>query len=579
MFYMHIQSRIKISVFFLAALAIAGTCLSGCRKQASDLARYQPVGDTKTDTLFFFNLLPDSSQFQRTGYVLYINDSIRNYFGRGLGVDNLSACYGVPPAVAIASTGGRMTIKVAQYSYRKEIPPVSSPDPARVVCQSTVSIPAHSGSGNVLLYNDAAGTPSIRYMPVSTVDPGPPAPGTFKVRVVNFGYELKDGRGYIFYSQNSKGRQFAVQLQMADSSIVQGNENIAFAGDGPYRQFDYGTYQFLVYNLTTRKYISNSGPMNDIAGTFNISPILLPGIISDPTGNAYNFLYPNFTGNYIGTVNRPTLHVSNTGSYQFSAGGCYTIFVVGSMYAVTMDRQYGPGDLDNYAKVQVVNAAPGQSDLQVTISGGSRQMQIPALPFGGYTPPVIVPAGDVTCTFSAKGQTLYTYNLQVPRLGNYMLCYSTDLKKLPFVFSKSITLTPDDYIFYTAFVPAVYELNKVSCLNLCPDAGNLYFTNTLPVFNNTETPSGGGDLPYKGMADFSPQDGFKPATRFNIRLSAARTDTLANQAVANLLRPFPILPAPGTFSLVAAGLLNADDSSKALRMIMVRHTNYIPKAQ
>lgn len=584
--------------FLIAILAIAGVGVAGCRKQVADLSHYQAIGDTKTDTLRLFNLLPDSSiDYAQHGYVLYVNDSMVTFYGRSLaysggGYYDNAACYGIPIALAIPAGGGTYNLKVAAYTNRVDTPPVMHPNLSRIVCQTTITVPAHSGFGNVFFYDSIPGKAAIRYMPLTTSDPGAPAPGTFKVRVVNYAYALEDEQGYVDAAWNSGGQQYNLQLQTADSAIAKGAENIPFGSSSPYLQYGYGTFQFMVYNASTSSYITNSGPLNDLAGTFDLSPNVPPYEVSNGA-SAYNYLYPNYTNNDINLVPEPTLHYGNIGSYQFSAGGCYTILVLGNMYAVILDRQYSVGSLDNFAKIQLVNAAPGQSDMQVSITAGSLSAQIASLPFGSSADPLIVPAGNVTCTFSSHGQTLYIYSTQVPRLGYYLLCYSTDLKKVPFVFPQVVQVTPDDYGHYSnALYDATFEFNKVTCLNLCADAGNIDFTSAVPIldyygnYTAAEAPvrtidgiANNPDIPYKGSVTLAPTDGIHPATLFNARLSAKRTDSLANDLAASLPNPFPVKPAPGTFTLVTAGLLNATDPSSSMRLIMVKHTNFIPKAQ
>ncbi|HEV2482969.1 MAG TPA: hypothetical protein VGS79_25060 [Puia sp.] len=562
----------------IALFTIAGLAGLGCRKTAGDLSHYQPIPDTKEDTLRMICLLPDSTYpyGPNTGYVLYLNDSLYSYTGRGMYTNN--TVLGLPPAIPISGNGGTYDLKIARYKNTDTLP-LKTPPSSHLLCETQVSVPAHSGFGNLFVY-DSAGAPTIRYIPVSTADPGAPAPHTFKLRVVNFDYQL--GTSYQAITPNSGGTTYPVQLLFQDSAPVPSQENIPFATASQYVQFDYGTYQFLLRNTVTDTLINNSGQMNDITGTFNLSPQLV-GYYANNSYSSYNWLFPNFSTDYVGGPNISTLHAGNIGSYQFAAGGCYSIYVIGNMYTIQLDRQYGVGTLDNYGKLQLVNVAQGTDDLSINISSGGGQNEVQSLAFGSYTEPMIVPAGNVTLTFSSGGQTVYTYSASVPRLANYTFYYGTDLKQVPYVFPESNVITPTDWIINGTNTgpPYVNELVKVSTLNLSPDAGNLYFTSFDPTMGGVE--SGGGasnaGFAFKGSGGEFNYDGIDPPTQFNCRLASTRTDSLANAIAASLPTPFPIAPAPGTYTLVAAGLLDGSDHASQMKLILVKKTNYVPKAQ
>ena len=568
----------------IAFLSIAGLAVLSCRKTAGDLSHYQPISDTKEDTLRLYDLLPDStwpSGGPNTAYILYLNDSLYDFTGRGM--LGTATVHGLPTAIPISGNGGTYDIKIARYMNTDTFP-LHMPPAAHVLCETSVSVPAHSGFGNVFVF-DSAGKPAVRYIPVSTADPGAPAAHTFKVRVVNFDYQLATSYPTVppYVTPNSGGTTYPVQLLFQDSTAVPTQENIPFATASPYVQFDYGTYQFLLKNSKTDSLINNSGPINDMTGTFDISP-LLGTYFANSSYASYNFLFPNYNVQYIGGANLPTLHGSNIGSYQFAAGGCYSIYVMGNMYTVQLDRQYGVGSLDNFGKIQLVNVASGVTDLSVNISSGSGQTRVQSLPFGSYTEPMIVPAGNVTFTFSSGGNTVYTYPVSIPRLANYTFYYGRDLKEVPYVFPETNLISPADWIYNGANPTGAaftYELVKISTLNLSPDAGNLYITSFDPTAGGVE--SGGGTanagFAFKGSGGTLNFDGVTPPTQFNCRLASTRTDSLANAIVASLPTPFPIAPAPGTYTLVAAGLLNGSDRASEIQLIMVKKTNHVPKAQ
>lgn len=573
----------------IALFTIAGLAVLSCRKTAGDLSHYQPSPDTKEDTLRLYNLLPDSTYYvsyspgtgPNTAYILYLNDSLYDFVGRGM--LGTTPVHGLPTDIPISSNGGTYDLKIARYMNTDTFP-LHTPPAAHVFLETSVNVPAHSGFGNIFVY-DSAGKPAIRYIPVSTADPGAPAPHTFKLRVVNFDYQLATSYSAIppYVTPNSGGTTYPVQLLFQDSTPVPGQENIPFAATSSYVQFDYGTYQFLLKNGTTDTLINNSGPLNDMTGTFDISP-LLGTYYQNSSYNAYNWLFPNYDVQYIGGATTPTLHAANIGSYQFAAGGCYSIYVMGNMYTVQLDRQYGVGTLDNFGKIQLVNVAPGNTDLSVNISSGSGQTQVASLPFGNFTEPMIVPSGNVNFTFTSGGQTVYTYSTSIPRLANYTFYYGTDLKQVPYVFPETNLISPTDWIYNganTTGAPFTYEVVKVSYLNLAPDAGNLYMTSFDPTAGGVE--SGGGSsnsgFAFKGNGGVFNFDGVTPPTQFNCRLTSTRTDSLANAVVATLPTPFPIAPAPGTYTLVAAGLLNGSAENSQIKLIMVKKTNYVPKAQ
>lgn len=401
----------------LAALAVI---VSGCKKELTQLSSYHPIDNTKSDTLRIYNLLPDSGSNNNRGYVLYLNDSIRSYAGvisAGYGT-----AYGTPPAVALPAQGGTFTVKLVMYGYYDAVkPPQRLLDTETVVIQKTFTVPAHSGYSNMIFYDDN-GKPAVQYYPVTSTDPGAPSPGKFKIRLINFGYAMADNGPS--YPENSAGAKYAMQMQYADSTAVKGNDNVAFGGTGQYQELEYGTVQFLIRNLTLDNYVNNSGPINDVTGTYN-----LEGLVPYQ-GNVSNSLFPN-VGTYMQYNNLSTVNYQNIGSYPFSAGGCYTILVIGNIYSVSLDRQYEPGVMDNFGKVQVVNANPNQQDMSVKINYTGGEKDIASLPFGQSVDPLTVPAGDVSFTFSSQGKTLYSYNVQVPRLANYTYYYTSDLQGAP----------------------------------------------------------------------------------------------------------------------------------------------------
>ena len=153
-------------MLFAAAITIAGIVSTGCRK-VSDLSHYQPNVDTKSDSLRIFNLLPDSSYSNNVGYLLYVNDSLDMFQGRG--VVDFNSCYGVPTALGIPTEGGTFTLKIA--SWKNSLTPPANADSVQTLCQTTITIPAHSGFGYLFVY-DSATIPVMKYIPTSTADPG-----------------------------------------------------------------------------------------------------------------------------------------------------------------------------------------------------------------------------------------------------------------------------------------------------------------------------------------------------------------------------------------------------------------------
>ncbi|EHQ26392.1 DUF4397 domain-containing protein [Mucilaginibacter paludis] len=563
-------------------LAACVVILPGCKKDKNSLTTFVPADNTKKDTLRLFNLLPDlaADYSKNIGYLVYLNDSLV-YYG---GTDTYQGfTYGVAPAVLIPAGGGTFSLKVTKYEFadqynKKPQPPGKNPDAAAVVLQKTITVPAHSGYSNMVFYDDN-GKPSAQFIPLTASDPGAPAPGKFKVRVVNYGYPMTQIYGTP-HPDNSAGQKYALQMQYADSTVVTGNANLAFGSVGQYSEIPYGTHKFLIYNNTTKKYINNSGPLDDVLNTFNLSPLT--------DYQTSNYLFPCLgPGDQVGLADHSTMHRGNIGSYPFAAGGCYTILVIGDGYAVTLDRRYGAGQLDNFGQVQVVNANPNQPDMAVKVAYDGGQKDVPSLHFGDYTTPQIVPAGNVTLTFTSAGKTLYTYNGQVSRLANISFYYYSELNGLPALLPVSNTISSNDFVKGDPSygIPAKLQLANVGEFNLSPDAGKIFFTLQSVNSGGQEVNMGyyavnDQEVPYKFLGSNSRMsyDTFIPPTKFNARLSAARKDSLATKLVGSLSPPFKTLPAPGTYTLVAAGLLNTNDPAKKIRLIMVKHSNFISKA-
>jgi hypothetical protein len=552
--------------------------LSGCKKTLNELTTYKPIGDTKSDTLLVYNLLVDSSENDYKGYALYVNDSL--YLNLGYGVFPDANVPGVPNSISVPAGGATFNIVLTSTQYNVRTAP-AKPDLTLLVCQKTITIPAQSGFGHLIFY-DSAGKPAISYMPISSADPGAPAPGTFKLRVINFCYDIPPYNNYVDVV-NSAGPQYAMQLQLPDSTVVSGDEKIPFGTASAYKQFTYGTEQFMLYNLGEKIYLNNCGPLNDQTGTFNVEPVV-NNLVNQPT----DYMFPSL---YVGYPDYATTMTGNIGSYPFAAGGCYSIFILGNIYAVSLDRMYGQGSLDNYGKIQLVNANPDQQNVQVTIAtANGQQQQITSLPFGAVAQPIIVPAGDVTCTFTANGQTIATYSSAVPRLGDYTWYFTEDQNNVPTVFPSNVTIDPLDYQPGGYYSSSSVELNHVPFfLNLSPDAGPVFFTENGTATGGAEVPLQQGlpnEIPYKDLVSTLGSytelivDGtYANQTVFGLRLSAGRTDTLASALEATLSNPFGRSPCPGTYTLVAAGKLDATDPAKKLRLIMVQQSNFIYKAQ
>jgi hypothetical protein len=569
-------------ISLLISVTATAIFLQGCKKEAKNLSSYKAIGNTKNDSILVYNLLPDISNNNNEGYLLYLNDSLFTYVGQS---EYYQDTYGAAPALTIPAQGGTFTIKLAAYAYPNPyavpvIPaaPLKNPAASAIVCQTKITVPPHSGYGRLVFY-DSVGTAAVKYMPISTANPGAPAPGTFKIRLINFGYPMPDNGPA--YPANSSGQKYTVQMQYADSTSVPGNSNVPFGGVGTYQQIPYGTEQFLIYNSSNGVYINNSGVLNDVLSTFNLTANRL--YVNDVS----NFLFPS-VGTFYEYGNQSTVEYGNIGSYPFAAGNCYTVMVIGNIYSVSIDRTYGAGTLDNFGQVQVVNTNPNQQDMDVKFVYQGGTTDVASLPFGQYTNPVIVPAGNVSITFSYQGKTVYSYNTQVPRLGNYTYYYCSDLTDIAFVLPESNTITALDYMYGSYYSPPVYQLSKVNFLDLCADAGNIFFTQQsattggLDVGVDQTTPNdpNNSDFVYKGYSGTAVNyDGTIPPTAFNVRLTASRPDSLAAKKVATLTPPFKAIPAPGTYTLVAAGLLNTTDQAKKIKLIMVKHTNFITKAK
>jgi hypothetical protein len=156
-----------------------------------------------------------------------------------------------------------------------------------------------------------------------------------------------------------------------------------------------------------------------------------------------------------------------------------------------------------------------------------------------------------------------------------------DLNHIPFVFATNVAVDGTDYIPPVPYggPPAQQQLATVNTLNLVPDAGNVFFTAVQYTTGTFET-NISGDVPYEGTGTTAAQwDGTIPATYFALHLTTQRSDSLSGAKVADWNTPFPKTPTPGTFTLVAAGRLNATDASQKPRLFLVRHSNFIYKAQ
>lgn len=560
----------------LAGLTII---LPGCKKELSQLSSYRAIGNTKMDSIRIYNLLPDlSGDDSNTGYLVYLNDSLNMYTGLPLASGALT--YGAIPVLTVPAEGGTFNIKLTKYAYDPYntdptlSPPAKHPDTSAIVFQKTITLPPHSGYSNIIFYDSLGKTPAMKLLRSSSADPGAPAPGKFKIRIVNFSYDMTPDQ--------SSGAQYNVQLQYPDSTIVKGDDNIPFAGASDYQEMDYGTKQFLVYNSTTQEYIKNSGPFNDVLTTFDLSPIS-PFIYA-----VTNHLFP-MIGDYQVSFNNGTIQEGNIGSYPFAPGGCYTVMVIGNMYSVALDRRYGPGVQDNVGKIQVVNANPNQQDMEVKITYSGGQSDIHSLPFGKAADPLTVPVGPVSIAFISPNNTVYTYNAQVPRLGDYTYYYTADNNTLPFVFAQANTIVPTDYIYGSSFSIAQYQLIKLTALDLSPDAGPVFFTTQTNIAQGVDTKLNANqvDATFKNPAtqiglsgaNYVMYDGTLPPTAFSVRLSSSRPDSLAGKMTATISPAFTQVPAPGNYTLVAAGLLNTTDPAKKMKLIMVKHTNFISKAQ
>lgn len=555
-------NRYKFWALF-AAVIFTGLIVVSCNKKLSDVSRYDPVSDG-TDTLRIFNLLPDTGMAYSNGpkvggYQLYINDSLYSYVGantRG------QYTFGLPALVAFSQKGGKYALKVTRYVYGSDTPRVKKPDPERVLYQTNIELPAHSGTNNLVFYNGKDNINSV-LLRAGIADPGAPASGKFKVRLANFGYDMRYGSSSGLL--NSAGRKLEVSMQYADSTEVPGVSKIPSGTVSDYVEMDYGTWQFFLHNNTDGNYLTNSGRLNDAQTVFGIS-------ISAPGNNIpYNSLFPASYGN------GSTTQYGNIGSYPFAPGGCYTVTVIGTMYSVCLDRSYGDGRLDNVGKVQVVNTNPNQQSVDVEVSCTGKKISVPSLGFGQYSQPLTVPAGDVAIRFSSGGSTLYSYTLQAYRLSNTSCYYLSDLKGMPLVLPVSNSVDPLDYFAPGYPDPTLVEICHIGMLNLSPDAGNIFFTGQ-NLATDPET-SLTGDIAYKALVSNNRKnyDGTVSPTLFAAHLSTVRTDSLAARLVATMAPVFTTSPFPGTYTLVAAGLLNTDDNAKKIQLFMIKHSNFIYK--
>ena len=560
----------------LTLLLLSGIVYSSCKKQLKDFHPYQPLGNTKLDSVRLYNMLPDSSGVYPNpfGYVLYVNDSAVVYKGKGA---SGAVTYGVPPAILLPAQGGTFDVKLMKY-VNDSLPP-AHPRPSQVVVERTITVPANSGYGSMFFY-DSAGTNAATYITQTTSDPGAPASGHFKLRVINFGYDMA-GAGYYGPVPNSQGTKFDMQLRYPDTTIIKGQDLVRFGTISSYTEFPYETAQFVVYNLTQQ--------INDVYTAHLDEAFSAYGLFQDLSvnyNNSYgNYVFPNpgsIFGAYLYPADVSSVEpTANISSYPFAAGGCYSVLVIGDIYTVVLDRQYGVGTDDNLGKIQVVNANPGQPEVQVTITGSGGQSRMTTLGFCQADTPFVVPAGPVTCTFSAKGQTLYTYQTSAIRLSNQALYFMEDLTNIPFVFPTNVTIDNTDYIPPVPYggPPAEQQLMTVNLLNLVPDAGNVFFTDVQSVTGTVEATLG-SDLPYKiGATRAAQWDGTLPPTYFGLRLTTQRPDSLSGAKIAELSLPFPLNPTPGTYTVVAAGRFTATDASQKVRVFVVRHSNFTYKAQ
>lgn len=564
------RNKIVLVAVLLTAL-IAGSC----KKELKDFHTYQPLGNTKLDSVRLYNLLPDSSGgYPGFGYVLYVNDSAVVYKGKGL---SNTVTYGTPAAILLPTQGGTFDVKLMKY-VNDSLPP-AHPRPSLVVCEKTITVSANSGYGSMFFY-DSAGTATAMYLPQTTSDPGAPGFGHYKLRVINFGYDWQNQPYYGPYA-NSAGTKFDMQLRYPDSTIVKGQDLVHFGTVSSYVEFPYETAQYIVYNLTQQMNDPYTAHLDQAFGAYG----LYQDLSINYTNNYGNFVLPNpgtIFGAYLYPPDVSTVEqTTNISSYPFAAGGCYSVLVIGNIYTVILDRQYGIGTADNIGKIQLVNTDPSQPNIQVSISGADGHSRSATLSFGQADTPFAVPAGPVTCTFSAKGQTLYTYQTSVIRLANQALYFMEDLNHIPFVFATNVAVDGTDYI-----PPVPYggprgqqQLATVNTLNLVPDAGNVFFTAVQSTTGTFET-NISGDVPYEGAGGTAAHwDGTIPATYFALHLTTQRPDSLSGAKVADWNTPFPKTPTPGTFTLIAAGRLNATDASQKPRLFLVRHSNFIYKAQ
>ncbi|WP_345209759.1 hypothetical protein [Mucilaginibacter gynuensis] len=578
------MKSLKTLYLLLIVLLSGSLYLQSCKKEAASLSKFEPIEITKLDTLHIFNLLPDSS-FSPMGYALYAisgTDTSMIYSNSKWGIRGTQGS-GIPPIMTLPHTGGTYRFKVAKIPNYS---PISNKiDERKVICTSAeINIPPNSGFNNLVLYAGPDGKYDVKYIPMTAINEPPPVPGKFKVRIVNFGYHLPVMRNtyelpYDF--PNSTGKQFPVSLQYADSTAVSGLQQVPYGSTSNYAEVPYGMQQLLLFNQypDSLKYFNYSGKFNNLTSSFGIA-FSMAG-----AGEIYFSVHPFYT-DPSGFFQGIGSNAGNRGSYPFNAGACYSIYVFGNMYNVILDKQYGANTLDDFGKVQVVNANPGQQDLQLTMKPQTGEThQYNSLPFGKYTAPITVPSGNVTCTFTQGGRTLYTYDIKIPRLANYTLYYTADQNNTPQVFQQSNNISTTDYQAPGYAGPGYIEPVKFKVFNLCADAGNMFVTSAT-VIGGTDTRMT-ADMGYKSYATESNNtftavfDGrvqLQPAT-FNLRLSTQRPDTLASKKVFSIESKafFPLKTNPGNYTMAAIGLLNTADEKQKLRLIMIKHTNYTNK--
>jgi len=142
----------------------------------------------------------------------------------------------------------------------------------------------------------------------------------------------------------------------------------------------------------------------------------------------------------------------------------------------------------------------------------------------------------------------------------------------------SNVISSDDYRAGEFGSPSTTMFSKLSVMNMVPDAGKIFLTH-FPYLVPTQEVNLSGEVAYKARIGATSYDGTQPPAKIIARLSTSRTDTLAAKPVASMTKVFPTNPAPGTYTLVMAGLLNTTDTAKGIHLFMIKHTNFISKAK